>query len=165
MAKNRPKNGELAASCLDFYYKPVSGKEMMLPSSPPLRTRRASFRAARSSLSNALIGTRLAAFTILAWSRRTFRVGGCTNGIFRYHLLFPLSRFARFSREERPEGSLPTFAWSDFAKGSAPIHSITERHSLFPSSSTRTAVDLPYGLSSQRERYGFTVFRLSAKVG
>src|SRR5262249_49164384 len=60
------------------------------------------FALLRSSLSNALLGTRLAAFTILAWSRRTFRVGGCTNGMFRYHLLFPLSRFARFSREERP---------------------------------------------------------------
>src|SRR5687768_8811159 len=53
------------------------------------------FAIGRSSLSNALIGTRLAAFTICAWSRRTFRVGGCTNGIFRCHLLFPLSRFAR----------------------------------------------------------------------
>jgi len=94
-----------------------------------------------------------------------FHVGGCTNGIFRRHLLFPLSRFARFSREERPEGSLPAFAWSDFVKGSTPIHSITEWHSLSPSSSTRIAIDLPYGLSSQRERYGFTVFRLSARVG
>jgi hypothetical protein len=51
----------------------------MLPSSLPLRTRRASLPAARSSLSNALIGTRLAAFTILAWSRWTFHVGGCTT--------------------------------------------------------------------------------------
>src|SRR5262245_48898361 len=90
----------------------MSGSKATLLSPRPLRTRRASFPAARSSLSNALIGTRLAAFTILAWSRRTFRVGGCTNGIFRYHLLFPLSRFARFSREERPEGSL---RWSHFS--------------------------------------------------
>src|SRR5215475_3282946 len=93
------------------------------------------------------------------------RVGGCANGKFRCHPLFPLSRFAGFSREERPEGSLPAFAWSDVTEGSTPIHSITERHSLFPSSSARTAIDLPYGLSSQRERYGFTVFRLSARVG
>jgi hypothetical protein len=136
-----------------------------LLSPPPLRTRRASFPAARSSLSNALVGTRLAAFTIRAWSRRTLCVRGCANGIFRCHLLFPLSRFARFSREERPEGSLPAFAWSAVARGSTPIHSITEWHSLFPSSSTRTAIDLPYGISSHRERYGFTVFRLSARVG
>jgi hypothetical protein len=99
------------------------------------------------------------------WRPIHFRVGGCTNRIFRCHLLFLLSRFARFSREERPEGSLLAFAWSDFARGSTPIHSITERHSLFSSSSTRTAMDLPYGLSSQRERYGFTVFRSSARVG
>ena len=94
-----------------------------------------------------------------------FRVGGCTNRIFRCHLLFLLSRFAGFSREERPEGSLPAFAWSDVAKGSTPIHSITEWHSLFPSSSTRTAIDLPYGLSSQWERYGLTVFHLCVRVG
>src|SRR5215813_6765081 len=94
-----------------------------------------------------------------------FRVGGCTNRIFRCHLLFLLSRFAGFSREERPEGSLPAFAWSDVAKGSAPIRSITERRSLSPSSSTRTAIDSPCGLSSHRERYGLTVFRLSARVG
>ena len=36
----------------------TSGKEMMLPSPPPLRTRRASFPAARSSLSNAFHRTR-----------------------------------------------------------------------------------------------------------
>src|SRR5262245_40255895 len=47
----------------------------------------------------------------------------------------------------------------------SPLHSITEWHSLSPSSSTRIAIDLPYGLSSQWERYGFTVFRLSARVG
>jgi hypothetical protein len=143
----------------------MSGKEAALLSLPPLRTAHMTFAICRSSLSNALLGTRLAAFTILAWSRRTFHVGGCTNGIFRRHLLFPLSRFARFSREERPEGSLPAFAWSDFVKGSTPIHSITEWHSLSPSSSTRIAIDLPYGLSSQRERYEFNVFRLSARVG
>src|SRR5262247_3481166 len=63
------------------------------------------------------------------------------------------------------EGSLPAFAWSDVAKGSPPIHYVTEWHSLFPSSSTRTAIDSPCGLSSHRERYGLTVFRLSARVG
>src|SRR5215813_13360944 len=51
--------GELAAGCLDFYHKPVLGKEAALLSPPPLRTRRASFPAARSSLSYALVGTRL----------------------------------------------------------------------------------------------------------
>ena len=153
------------------------------------------FPAARSSLSNALIGARLAgrqtlessdfpspaflrclhdthleptdvATNLLPVDGRPihFRVGGCTNGVFRYHLLFLLSRFAGFSREERPERSLPAFAWSDVAKGSTPIRSITERRSLSPSSSTRTAIDLPCGVSSQWERYGLTVFRLFARV-
>ena len=54
---------------------------------------------------------------------------------------------------------------SGIAEASTPIHSITERLSLSPSSSTRTAIDLPYGLSSHRERYGLTVFRLFARVG
>src|SRR5262249_31232176 len=94
-----------------------------------------------------------------------FHIGGCANRIFRCHPLFPLSRFAGFSREERPEGSLPAFAWSDVAVGSTPIHSITERHSLFPSSSTRTAINSPCGLSSHRERYGLTVFHLCVRVG
>ena len=156
---------DLSARCLAFYHTQVSGKEATLQSPPPLRTTCMTFAICRSSLSNALMGTRLATFTIRAWSRRTFHVRGCANGIFRRHLLFLLSRFARFSREERQEGSLPAFAWSDFVKGSTPIHSITEWHSLFPSSSTRTAIDLPYGLSSQWERYGLTVFRLSARVG
>jgi hypothetical protein len=76
-----------------------------------------------------------------------------------------VSRFAKFSLEERLEGSLHAFAWSDVAEGSTPIRSITERRSLSPSSSTRTAIDSPCGLSSHRERYGLTVFRLFAGVG
>src|SRR5262245_45356185 len=47
------------------------------------------------------------------------RVGGCANRIICCHPLFPLSRFAGLSREERPEGSLPAFAWSDVAKDTA----------------------------------------------
>jgi hypothetical protein len=94
-----------------------------------------------------------------------FRVGGCTNRVFRCHLLFLLTRFAGFSREERPEGSLPAFAWSDVVGSSTPIHSVTEWHSLSPSSSTRIAVDSPCGLLSHGERYGLIVFRLSIRVG
>src|SRR5262245_41132684 len=67
----------------------MSGSKATLLPPCPLRTRRASFPAARSSLSNALSGTRLAAFTILAWSRRTFRVGGRTNGKFPLSSAFP----------------------------------------------------------------------------
>jgi hypothetical protein len=136
-----------------------------LLSPPPLRTRRASFPAARSSLSNALIGTRLAAFTILAWSRRTFRVGGCTNGISVIICFSPLVGLPDSLVRKDQKEVCPLSRGVMSPKGSTPIRSITERHSLFPSSSARTAIDLPYGLSSQRERYGFTVFRLSARVG
>src|SRR5687767_973776 len=142
-----------------------------------------SFAICRSSLSNALVGTRLrhssaspsryasgaderfGELPASRWSADSLSCRRLHQQNFRCHLLFLLSRFAGFSREERPEGSLPAFAWSDVAKGSTPIHSITEEHSLSPSSSTRTAIDLPYGLSSQRERYGFIVFRLFARVG
>src|SRR5215813_13058488 len=161
----------------------MSGKEAALLSPPPLRTARMTFTICRSSLSNALLGRGFA--TVLRRLHDThleptniavnlppvdgrpihFRVGGCTNRKFCRHLLFLLSRLAGFSREERPEGSLHAFAWSDFAKGSTPIRSITERRSLSPSSSTRTAIDLPCGSSSHRERYGLTVFRLFARVG
>src|SRR5262245_57208289 len=98
----------------------MSGKEAALLSPPPLRTARMTFAICRSSLSNALLGTRLRhilrrlhdthleptniAVNMLPVDGRPihFRVGGCTNRIIRCHLLFLLSRFAGFSREERP---------------------------------------------------------------
>ncbi|MCY1232807.1 hypothetical protein D9M72_453220 [compost metagenome] len=42
----------------------------------------------------------------------------------------------------RPVGSLPAFAWDDV---STPIRAVTARHSLFPTSHTRTANSVPYG--------------------
>ena len=93
-----------------------------------------------------------------------FRIGGCTNRIIRCHLLFPLVGFPD-SLVRKDQREVCPLSRSDVAEGSTPIHSITERHSLFPSSSTRTAINLPYGLSSQWERYELTVFRLSARVG
>jgi len=50
--------GELSASCLDFYRKHVSGKDAALLPHPPIRTARESFDSSRSSLSDALLGTR-----------------------------------------------------------------------------------------------------------
>jgi hypothetical protein len=41
------------------------------------------------------------------------------------HLLCLLSRFARLSRDERPDGRLPAFAWGDVALRATPILSIT----------------------------------------
>ena len=46
-------------------------------------------------------------------------VGGRTSNLRRWrgcccrHLLCPLSRLVRCSRDERPDGSLPAFAWGD----------------------------------------------------
>lgn len=81
-------------------------------------------------------------------------VGGCTSqpcGLDR-HLLFLLNRFAKFSRDERPDGSLPAFAWGDVADSlscsSTPIRPITERFSLSPSSFTRNPIGSPYDLLS-----------------
>src|SRR5262249_32601679 len=50
--------------------------------------------------------------------------------------------FLRFSRDERPVGRLLAFAPGDVATG---IRTITARHSLFPTSQSRTPIDLPYG--------------------
>jgi hypothetical protein len=43
------------------------------------------------------------------------RVGDCTSRRNGCHLPCLLDRLTTFSREERPEGSLPAFAWSDVA--------------------------------------------------
>ena len=174
----------------------MSGKEMMLPSPPPLRTRRASFP--RSTLKpfqrpywgavsgSADVGELRLSLTCLPalppryapgadgrcdelaasrWPADSFSRRRLHQQYFCCHLLFLLSRFAGFSRGERPEGSLPAFAWSDVAKGSPPIHYVTEWHSLFPSSSTRTAIDLPCGSSSHRQRYALTTFRINHRIG
>ena len=48
--------------------------------------------------------------------------------------------------------------------GSSPIHSITEWHSLFLSSFTRSPIGFPYELLSQKKwggDYGLTVFRVN----
>ena len=49
----------------------------------------------------------------------------------------PFRSLFKLSREERPRGSLPAFAWGHV---STPIHPITEQRSLFPQSYARTAI-------------------------
>src|SRR5260370_39094353 len=57
------------------------------------------------------------------------------------HLLCLLNRFAKFSRDERPDGSLLAFARGDVTSLSSPsIPPIAGWHSLFPSSSTRMSL-------------------------
>ncbi|MCS2315098.1 hypothetical protein NXW44_12905 [Phocaeicola vulgatus] len=69
-----------------------------------------------------------------------------------------------------PYRSLPTFVSDDVAlatrdRGSIRIRSITERHSLFPLSYTRTPcrLTLRFAYPLRWERYGLTVFYISDK--
>src|SRR3954462_9733028 len=63
-------------------------------------------------------------------------------------LLCPLRRLPDGSRPSTPEGSRPAFAGSDVAIGSTPIRPITGRHSLPPSSFTRSPIASPCGSST-----------------
>jgi hypothetical protein len=62
---------------------------------------------------------------------------------------------------EAPEGSQPAFAPGDVVDGADPtsIRSITERHSLPPSSHNLTAIGPSCDVRSLWERYGFILFR------
>ena len=69
---------------------------------------------------------------------------------------------------EAPEGSQPAFATGDVVDGTdaTGIRSITERHSLPPSSHVRTAVGPSCDvLSLVGERYGFILFRWDDAIG
>jgi hypothetical protein len=99
-----------------------------LPPPPPLRTAHESFPSCSSSLSNALRRTRVSqpaeaesTFTIPAWYRHT-EAGGRTSRANERLPSFAclLKRLARISRDERPEGSPPAFAWGDLARGLNP---------------------------------------------
>src|SRR3954463_3365443 len=63
-------------------------------------------------------------------------------------LLCLLRRLADGLRPLTPEGSRPAFAWSDVAIGSTPVRPITGRHSLPPSSFTRSPIVSPCGSST-----------------
>ena len=60
-----------------------------------------------------------------------------TPVLLRPFAFLPFRWFQKLSREERPRGSLPAFAWDDV---STPIRPITGRHSLSPRSCSRTAM-------------------------
>ena len=92
----------------------------------------------------------------------TFGCGECTRGLTRCHLPSLLKRLIKLCCDERPDGRLPAFAWGDVALGSTPIHSITGRPSLLPSSHVRTSMGLPYGLLSLKGRH--TGFPCSAAI-
>ena len=92
-------------------------------------------------------------------------VGGCTKSGGSCHLLVLLHRWARCSREARPEGSLPADAWG--AGADAPPLSVSRSDGVrfFPppvpaAPSARLTTRLP-----SRERYGLPVFRFCARMG
>ena len=77
-----------------------------------------------------------------------------------------LVRLLKLSRDKRPEGSLPAFAWNDVAAGlnSYPLHyraAFAFSILLYPPSRWFT-LRLP---TREREDYGLTVFSLDDKMG
>ena len=99
-------------------------------------------------------------FTILAWYRHTEAGGRTSRANDRLpSFACPLKRLARLSRDERPEGSRPAFAWGDLARGLNPYPSdygTAFASSLIPyppSHRYRLAAGLPQG-----EGDGLTTF-------
>ena len=109
-----------------------------MPPPRPLRTARDSFPSCSSSLSNAPRGTRcrnvqtlrrlhdtrlepphvLGDFAPIHGGPVHFDVRGRTSQVsLGFHLPCLFRWFAKFSRDERPSGSRPAFAWDDVAVG------------------------------------------------
>lgn len=90
------------------------------------------------------------------------RVGGRTSRWSSRHLPCLLSRLAKLSCGERPEGSQPAFTEGDVARGSTLICVITTQPSLAPSSCTPCPIGVPYGAPTPREAMGLTLFHCLA---
>ena len=155
-----------------------SGKEAALPPLPPLRTPRASFPARGSSRPNAPLTGRAAIvsygnFTILRQRRHPFHLpvnyAGSRQQLLGCSLFYELLfwRHHQLSRDERPGGSLPAFAWGDVAVWEAqPLSASLQGgvrflHHPLPAvpSAHLTARFL------RREDYGLTTFRSCTCVG
>src|SRR5437879_4700575 len=61
------------------------------------------------------------------------------------HLLSLLRRLLKVSGDARPDGRLPACAWGMLPVGATPLHPITGRRSLLPSSHARTSIGSPRG--------------------
>ena len=141
------------------------GKEAASPPPPPLRTVLAIFTAHGSSRSKRpfpLAGRAATVELNLLQLHDTDLVlpndllsAGAPARPKSAVICFPaLGWFAKFSRDERPGGILPAFAWSDLASrlvsrtlttSATPIPPITGRHWLSPPSSTRRPISVPRG--------------------
>ena len=96
-----------------------------------------------------------------------FSVEGCTNSLTHFcrHLLCLHCRFAKFSRDERPDGSLLAFAWSDVAVAQLLFTSLQSgirffHHPIPTNPSAFLTVSFPL-----RENDGLTTFRIRTQDG
>jgi hypothetical protein len=143
------------------------GRRGELPPLTPLRTGREGFPSPGSSISKAVVSepaNRTSMLTARYWTEAGSLMGKVAPAEqVRHHLQHLLGRFFGCFRAETPEGSQPAFASGDL---STRVRPITGRHSLFPSSSTRTALGRPCGSPTPvGERYGLTVFRWKDRIG
>ena len=138
-----------------------SGKEVLLPAPPPLRTVHATFTAYGSSMGQRTLAARGGPIglgvhldvTTAGPATELPTVAGAapatTLAVAPTVLRCPLRRFTDGSRPPTPEGSLPACAWGNVP---TPIRPITGRRSLAPSSSTRCPVGAPCGVPTPKGR-------------
>ena len=155
MAEQRVQAGSTGCTAMTTTSCRTSGKEVALPSPPPLRTVRATFTAYGSSLCKRLLRDALPPLRAKTTARYSSAAAACFQGRPHQQALPPptsaclLQRLVELSRAARPEGSLPAFAWGDIA---TPIRPITGRRSLAPSSSARLRVGRPCGFPTPKGR-------------
>ncbi len=128
----------------------MSGKEVLLPAPPLLRTVQASFDAYSSSIRQRFLpergwpiglGVNLSVTATGPATELTSVVQAAPAEVIATSptvLLCLHRRLADGSRPPTPEGSRPAFAWSDVAAGSTPVRPITGRHSLRKDATNRT---------------------------
>jgi hypothetical protein len=145
-----------------------SGKDEPLLVHPPLRTVHVSFPTYGSSPTKALrkdpaarstielpsqyasaVVTPVVRWSANQWRSRVFSGGDAPSiGLAAVVICFPpRSRFHILSCDVRPVGRGLTFVPGDVPTR---IRTVTVRHSLLPTSQTRTAKDRPYGLLSPK---------------
>ena len=147
-----------------------SGKEVTLPSPPPLETARARFPACSLSLANAPARNAVRPHrcghtcTILTRGRLPVARGGRTSKRCRCrHLLCLLKQLTERSRAARPEGSLPACAWGDVTQPlSAPLQGgLRFLPPPLPAAASASLARAP----TQEGRNGLTTFRRCTGVG
>jgi hypothetical protein len=161
-----------------------SGKDEPLLVHPPLRTVHVSFPTYGSSPTKALrkdpaarstielpsqyasaVVTPVVRWSANQWRSRVFQAGThrASASPLSSFAFPPRSRFHILSCDVRPVGRGRTFVPGDVPTR---IRTVTVRHSLLPTSQTRTAKDRPYGLlSPEGSDTGFPRFVCSSSSG